>query len=93
MDFSLGEELEAVRDLAREIFTDRATPERLREVETSQARVDEALWADLAAAGLLGALLPEREGGAGLGMAGLCVLLEEQGRRVAPVPLWPALTG
>ncbi|WP_406135040.1 acyl-CoA dehydrogenase family protein [Streptomyces sp. NBC_01089] len=93
MDFSLGEELEAVRDLAREIFTDRATPERLREVETSQARVDEALWADLAAAGLLGALLPERDGGAGLGMAGLCVLLEEQGRRVAPVPLWPALTG
>lgn len=93
MDFSLGEELEAVRDLAREIFTDRATPERLREVETSRARVDEALWADLAAAGLLGALLPERDGGAGLGMAGLCVLLEEQGRRVAPVPLWPALTG
>ncbi|MFB6988209.1 MULTISPECIES: acyl-CoA dehydrogenase family protein [unclassified Streptomyces] len=93
MDFSLGEELEAVRDLAREIFTDRATPERLREVETSPARVDERLWGDLAAAGLLGAVLPARDGGAGLGLAGLCVLLEEQGRRVAPVPLWPALTG
>ncbi|MFI8306726.1 acyl-CoA dehydrogenase family protein [Streptomyces sp. NPDC085927] len=93
MDFSLGEELEAVRDLAREIFTDRATPERLREVETSPARVDARLWADLASAGLLGALLPEEDGGAGLGMAGLCVLLQEQGRRVAPVPLWPALVG
>ncbi|MCW8221261.1 acyl-CoA dehydrogenase family protein, partial [Streptomyces griseolus] len=44
MDFSLGEELEAVRDLAREIFTDRATPERLREVETSPSRIDEHLW-------------------------------------------------
>ncbi|MFB6549602.1 acyl-CoA dehydrogenase family protein [Streptomyces sp. NPDC056405] len=93
MDFSLGEELEAVRDLAREIFTDRATPERLREVETSPTRVDESLWADLAAAGLLGAVLPEEDGGAGLGMAGLAVLLAEQGRRVAPVPLWPALVG
>ncbi|MEV6162217.1 acyl-CoA dehydrogenase [Streptomyces sp. NPDC052052] len=93
MDFSLGEELEAVRDLAREILTDRATPERLREVETSPTRVDERLWADLAAAGLLAAMLPEQDGGAGLGMAGLCVLLEEQGRRVAPVPLWPALVG
>ncbi|WP_328558934.1 acyl-CoA dehydrogenase [Streptomyces coelicoflavus] len=93
MDFSLGEELEAVRDLAREIFTDRATPERLREVETSPARTDTRLWADLASAGLLGAVLPEADGGAGLGMAGLCVLLEEQGRRVAPVPLWPALVG
>ncbi|WP_217168477.1 acyl-CoA dehydrogenase family protein [Streptomyces sp. AC512_CC834] len=93
MDFSLGEELEAVRDLAREIFTDRATPERLREVETSPDRTDTRLWADLASAGLLGAVLPEQDGGAGLGMAGLCVLLEEQGRRVAPVPLWPALVG
>ncbi|MFI6874801.1 acyl-CoA dehydrogenase family protein [Streptomyces sp. NPDC050400] len=92
MDFSLGAELEAVRDLAREIFTDRATPERLRAVEGSPARVDDSLWADLAAAGLLGAVLPEADDGAGLGMAGLCVLLEEQGRRVAPVPLWPALT-
>ncbi|MFD8451413.1 MULTISPECIES: acyl-CoA dehydrogenase family protein [Streptomyces] len=93
MDFSLGEELEAVRDLAREIFTDRATPERLRAVETSPTRTDTRLWADLASAGLLGAVLPEADGGAGLGMAGLCVLLEEQGRRVAPVPLWPALVG
>ncbi|WP_031089011.1 acyl-CoA dehydrogenase family protein, partial [Streptomyces sp. NRRL WC-3549] len=93
MDFSLGEELEALRDLAREIFTDRATPERLREVETSPARADERLWADLASAGLLAAVLPEQDGGAGLGTAGLCVLLQEQGRRVAPVPLWPALTG
>ncbi|MFD4662045.1 acyl-CoA dehydrogenase family protein [Streptomyces halstedii] len=93
MDFSLGEELEAVRDLAREIFTDRATPERLREVETSPSRVDEHLWDDLASAGLLAAVLPEQDGGAGLGTAGLCVLLQEQGRRVAPVPLWPALTG
>ncbi|MEU8706903.1 acyl-CoA dehydrogenase family protein [Streptomyces sp. NPDC048565] len=93
MDFSLGEELEAVRDLAREIFTDRATPERLREVENSPTRVDERLWVDLATAGLVAAVLPEKDGGAGLGMAGLCVLLQEQGRQVAPVPLWPALTG
>lgn len=93
MDFSLGEELEAVRDLAREIFTDRASPDRLRAAETSATRVDDRLWGDLAGAGLLAAVLPEEVGGAGLGAAGLCVLLEEQGRRVAPVPLWPALVG
>ncbi|RCG24855.1 acyl-CoA dehydrogenase [Streptomyces diacarni] len=91
MDFSLGEELEAVRELARKIFTDRATPERLRTVETSATRVDQQLWDDLAAAGLLGVVLPEEAGGAGLGPAGLCLLLEEQGRCVAPVPLWSAL--
>ncbi|WP_436740114.1 acyl-CoA dehydrogenase family protein [Streptomyces sp. BBFR102] len=93
MDFSLGEELEELRQLAREIFTDHATPERLRTVETSPARVDDKLWADLGAAGLIAATLPEDAGGAGLDLAGLCVLLEEQGRRVAPVPLWPAVLG
>ncbi|QFG24532.1 acyl-CoA dehydrogenase family protein [Actinomadura sp. WMMB 499] len=89
MDFTLGEELEAVRDLARRILTDHATPERLRAAE--ETGVDEALWKELAAAGLLGVALPESAGGAGLGLSGLCVLLEEQGRTVAPVPLWPAL--
>lgn len=90
MDFTLGEELEAVRDLAREIFTDHATPGRLKETERSDSRLDAALWGDLAAAGLLGIVLPEEHGGAGLGFDALAVLLEEQGRLVAPVPLWSA---
>ncbi|MFD0899757.1 acyl-CoA dehydrogenase family protein [Actinomadura sediminis] len=89
MDFTLGEELEAVRDLARQILTDHTTPERLRAAETTG--VDEPLWKELAAAGLLGVALPESAGGAGLGVSGLAILLEEQGRTVAPVPLWPAL--
>lgn len=90
MDFHLSEELAAVRDLAREIFADRATTDRIREVEDSATRVDEHLWAELAKAGLVDIALPEDCGGAGLGLAGLCVLLEEQGRAVAPVPLWSA---
>jgi alkylation response protein AidB-like acyl-CoA dehydrogenase len=91
MDFALGEELQAVRDLAREIFADRATPERARAVETGASRIDERLWAELAKAGLVGVAVPEADGGAGLGLGGLSVLLEEQGRNVAPVPLWPAV--
>jgi acyl-CoA dehydrogenase len=93
MDFTLDEELAAVRDLAREILTDRATPDRARVVETGETHLDEALWAELATAGLLGIAVPEADGGAGLGLAALCVLLEEQGRVVAPVPLWPAALG
>ncbi|MGI5157650.1 acyl-CoA dehydrogenase family protein [Microbispora sp. CA-102843] len=93
MDFTLDEELEAVRALADEIFADRATTERVREVEGSPSRLDEELWAELGKAGLLGIALPEEAGGAGLGLGALCVLLEEQGRHVAPVPLWPAAVG
>ncbi|MFC4059172.1 acyl-CoA dehydrogenase family protein [Planomonospora corallina] len=90
MDFTLGEELEEVRGLAAEVLTDRAATERVRAVERSPGRVDEDLWTELAKTGLLGVALPESDGGAGLGLAALCVLLEEQGRRVAPVPVWPA---
>ncbi|TMQ94926.1 acyl-CoA dehydrogenase [Actinomadura soli] len=91
MDFTLGEELETVRDLARQIFTDHATQERIRAAERSVTGFDETLWAALGGAGLLGVALPEDAGGAGLGAAGLAVLLEEQGRAVAPVPVWPAV--
>ena len=92
MDFSLPEAAEAVRDLADRIFGDRATVERVREVEGGTDRVDRDLWADLAGAGLLGVLVPEEAGGAGLGVVELCLLLEQQGRRVAPVPLlWHAV--
>jgi acyl-CoA dehydrogenase len=89
MDFTLDEDLTAVRDLAREIVTDRATPERLRAVETGEDRFDGSLWRALGEAGLLGIAVPEADGGAGLGLGALCVLLEEQGRSVAPVPVWP----
>lgn len=91
MDFTLGEELEAVRDLARQIFADRATQARIKAAEASERGFDESLWAELGETGLLGIALPESVGGAGLGVAGLAVLLEEQGRTVAPVPIWPGV--
>jgi alkylation response protein AidB-like acyl-CoA dehydrogenase len=88
VDFKLSEDQRSIADLARSILSDRATTERVREIETTDSRVDEDLWRDLGRAGLLGLALSEENGGAGLGMSGLAVVLEEQGRHVAPVPLW-----
>jgi len=88
MDFSIGEEQQAVAELAGRIFAERGGAERLREWDGG---VDRALWAELARAHLLGVALPEDAGGAGLGFFELCLLLEEQGRHLAPVPLVPAL--
>jgi len=48
-------------------------------------------WADLATANLLGIPLPTDVGGSGLGMVELALLLVEQGRVLAPLPLWPTL--
>ncbi len=93
MDFHLSEDLQEVEALAAEIFGDLASVDRVREVETTNTRVDDRLWGELAKAGLLGIALPEEYDGAGLGLAALCVVLEQQGRTVAPVPLWAAGVG
>jgi len=87
MDFHVTEGQQAVRGLARDLFTDFCAPERLRSVEDSSPGFDRDLWAKLAEAGLLGVAVPEEQGGLGLGLVELVVLLEEAGRAVAPVPL------
>ena len=87
MDFSLSETQEAIRDLARKIFSDHVRHERLLELERSGEWFDRELWKAVAAGGLSGVAIPERCGGSGLGIFELCLVLEEQGRCVAPVPL------
>ncbi len=86
MDFSHNETQRDLAALSRAILTDRATPERLGEVEARGDRFDPGLWADLAGAGVLAAALPESLGGAGLGLLEQCSVLAEIGRAVAPVP-------
>jgi alkylation response protein AidB-like acyl-CoA dehydrogenase len=93
MNFSLSEEQAAIRELARQILTDVCTPERLTELETdvSGDGIDQSLWAALGEAHLLGIDIDEIDGGSGLGLGALCVLMEEAGRAVAPIPLVPTL--
>ncbi|MBW2270421.1 MAG: acyl-CoA/acyl-ACP dehydrogenase [Deltaproteobacteria bacterium] len=91
MDFSLTEEQTAVRDLARKILEDLATNDRLKEVEAADPVFDRKLWAELAKANLLGVALPHEHGGDDMGFFTLCILLEEVGRSVAPVPVLASL--
>lgn len=88
MQFELDEDIVALADLAAEIFTDQASTERVAEVERQESGFDRRLWKLLADAGLLGACLPEADGGGGMGVQGLVAIAEQQGRRVAPVPFW-----
>ena len=86
MDFIPNESQQELAALSRRILAERATPQRLREVEGGGDRFDPALWADLAGTGILAATLPEPLGGAGLGLLEQCSVLEEAGRAVAPAP-------
>ncbi|MHB8465426.1 MAG: acyl-CoA dehydrogenase family protein [Acidimicrobiales bacterium] len=91
MDFTFSEEQLAVGELAATIFGDLATVDRIKEVADTDDRVDRRLWSELAKANLLGIALPEAHGGSGLGMTELCLVLEQLGRTLAPVPLvWTA---
>jgi alkylation response protein AidB-like acyl-CoA dehydrogenase len=91
MDFALTDEQEAIRGLARQIFSDRVTHERLRALEDGPEWFDLALWKELGQASVPGTSLPERYGGSGLGLLETCIVLEELGRALAPVPLLPTV--
>jgi 3-oxocholest-4-en-26-oyl-CoA dehydrogenase beta subunit len=91
MDFALSDEQEALRDLARRILTDRMTLQHLKELDASEDWFDRETWAELAKANLLGVAVPEDQGGLGYGFLELCLVLAEQGRAVAPLPLLPTL--
>jgi acyl-CoA dehydrogenase len=91
MDFTFDEEQRAIQESADGIFAGLVTPDRVQAVEASEDRVDRDLWAELARADLLGLTVPEAFGGGGYGMVELALILEGQGRSVAPVPLWATL--
>jgi len=91
MDFAFSPEQEALRDLAKRILEDHVTHDRLRTIEASTDWFDDAAWQALADAQLLGTAVAEEFGGSGLGLVELCLVLEQVGRTVAPVPAWPTL--
>lgn len=91
MDFSFTADQNAIRELANQIFTDRTTDEFMLGFSRTDATYDHELWNTLAEQGLLGICVPESFGGTGLGFVELCSILEEQGRRVSPVPVFASL--
>lgn len=91
MDFSFSEDQIAIRDLASQIFTDRTTDEFMLAFNRAGHVYDDELWSTLAEQGLLGITVPEEFGGTGLEFTDLCLMLEEQGRRISPIPLYSSL--
>lgn len=91
MDFDLDETQRELRGLAADLLAREAAQERLEAFEKTGAPYDAATWKAFAQAGLLGAVLPEDLGGAGLGPVELAVILREVAAHAAPVPAYAAL--
>jgi hypothetical protein len=86
MNFDFSDDLKQLRDQARRFLADKCPPAVVRRTLDGQEAYAAGLWQEIAAMGWIGAAIPEAFGGAGLGYEGLCVLAEEMGRAVAPVP-------
>lgn len=91
MDFSFTEEQQSLRDLAAQILDDLVSDAMRKDFEGGKREAARGLWSQLAQANLLGVALPEDVGGLGLGIVELALLLEQQGRTLAPIPLLPTL--
>jgi len=85
LDFS--DEQKQLRDQVRRFLGEKCAPAAVRKILESPTAFDRDLYLGLAELGVLGAAIPEEYGGVGLGDLELCVIAEELGRVIAPVPV------
>src|SRR3982075_2733760 len=86
MNFDFSDDQKQLRDEARKYLAEKCSSKAVREVLDGKAAYDKELWKGLAEMGFLGVAIPEEFGGAGAGHLELCVIAEEMGRALAPVP-------
>ena len=86
MNFDFSDEQKQLRDQARKFLGEKCQSRAVRAVLDGKAPYDRDLWKGLAEMGFLGVAIPEAYGGAGAGHLELCVIAEEMGRALAPVP-------
>ena len=86
MEFGPSQTQRLFERVLREFLRDRLPMEELHRLARSGAGFDDRLWAGLAELGLAGVLVPEDQGGAGLGMFEAALAAEALGYFAAPVP-------
>ncbi len=87
MNFNYTEDQLAIKDVAERMFRDLCSDEHIKQCFKQPQPFHRELWQQLAAAGLLATPLPAEFGGSEMGMTELGMVLEAQGKSVAPIPL------
>ena len=91
MNFDFSPELEQLRDQARRFLAAHDARAQTRAALDGATAFPRQLWDAMAELGWQGVAVPEEYGGVGLGHEALCVLAEELGRAIAPVPFAPSV--
>jgi alkylation response protein AidB-like acyl-CoA dehydrogenase len=87
MNFEFTDDQRAIKRTANEFLAARYKLETVRELAGSERGFTDAQWREIADLGWPGVLVPEADGGLGLGAVELVVIQEEMGYALAPSPL------
>ncbi len=88
MNFTLSEEQEMLKTMARDFLADKYPKTLVKEMEEDEKGYSPELWREMVELGWMGLVLPEEYGGSGMSFLDLAVLLEEAGRACLSGPLF-----
>ena len=87
MNFDFSDDQKMLRDQAVKFLNDKCDRTLVRSIlEDDNQFYSKELWNEISSMGWTGTSIPEEYGGLGLGMLELCVIAEELGRSLAPIP-------
>jgi len=86
VEFTLDDAQEALQQTVRSMLAEQAPSDYVRRMVDDDQAVTDELWTTMVDLGWVGLLVPEAQGGAGMGLLEMMVVLEEMGRRPLPGP-------
>ena len=88
MDFTFSDDQDALRESVRAFLAREAPSAYVREMADDERGFTDEVWDKLAELGWPGLLVPETNGGLGLGLVDMAVVMEEMGRLPLPGPFF-----
>lgn len=86
MNFNFSEDQLLMKEEVKKLLDKENSVKRNRNILEGEEKFDKELWNQLVQMGLTATTIPEEYGGIGMGFLELCVIAEELGRGIAPVP-------
>jgi alkylation response protein AidB-like acyl-CoA dehydrogenase len=87
MNFGLSDDQQAIKRTARDFLGARYKLEEVRRLAEDERGFTDEQWSEISELGWPGVVVPEEQGGLGLGVVELAVIQEELGYALAPTPL------
>ncbi len=91
LNFDFSDDQKLLADQVKRFLDERCDSAAVRRVLDGEARWDAELWKGLAELGLTGTAIPLAHGGTGAGYLELCLVAQQLGAHLAPVPFAPTV--